>query len=153
MVQSTARVRSSHYLPTIASLPDGNYRYVTANHTAMTDTELAQTDALIFLFRKNGNQIIGQLSIANGSRKICISGEVNVNTITGQAVELFENLEEVEAKNSAEEFTNWDVTGSLRVRRSIREGNKVTYKSAILDLNGYNHMNTGTEQPPMRCPF
>lgn len=151
MVQSTSRVRSSYYLPTIASLPDGNYRYVTANNTAMTDAELAQTDSLIFLFRKSSNQIIGQLSLANGSRKICISGEVNVNTITGQAVELFENLSEVEVQNSSEEFRNWDVDGSLQVRRGTTEANKVIYKSAIFNLNGYNRTNTGTELPPMRC--
>ncbi|MEL7038643.1 MAG: hypothetical protein AAFO04_23970 [Cyanobacteria bacterium J06592_8] len=153
MVQSTTPVRSSYYLPTIASLPDGNYRYVTVNNTAMTDAELAQTDSLIFLFQKTGNKIIGQLSIENGSQKICISGEVNVNTITGQAIELFENLEEVEVKNSSEEFMNWDVAGSLRVRRSTTEANKVIYKSAIFDLNGYNRTNTGTELPPMRCSF
>ncbi|ERT06590.1 hypothetical protein M595_3445 [Lyngbya aestuarii BL J] len=136
----------------VSSLPDGNYRYVTAS-TPITDAELAQTESLIFLFRKKGNDIIGQLSQANSSNSICISGQVNGNTITGAAVELSEPFDEAILRNCGEDFVVWDVAGSLRVRRGRKEGKKVIYKSAIFDLNGYNRINAGTQFPPASCPF
>lgn len=136
----------------ISDLPDGNYRYVTAE-TPITEAELAQTESLIFLFRKEGNQVTGELSQANSSNNICISGQVNGNTITGWAVELSEPLDEAIVRSCGEEFVAWDVAGSLRVRRGQNEGNKVVYRSAIFDLNGYNRINAGTKLPPASCPF
>ncbi|MEB3282169.1 MAG: hypothetical protein VKK42_24955 [Lyngbya sp.] len=152
MVQFKPETQSSSSQPRISSLPDGNYRYVTAR-TPITEAELAQTESLIFLFRKKGNNITGQLSQANSSNSICISGQVNGNTITGAAVELSEPGDEAILRNCGEEFVVWDVAGSLRVRRGKKEGNKVIYKSAIFDLNGYNRINAGTVFPPVSCPF
>jgi hypothetical protein len=152
VVQFKPETQQSYSQPKVSSLPDGNYRYVTAS-TPITETELAQTESLIFLFRKKGNNITGQLSQANSSNSICISGQVNGNTITGAAVELSEPNDEAILRNCGEEFVVWDVAGSLRVRRGKKEGKKVIYTSVILDLNGYNRINAGTKFPPISCPF
>jgi hypothetical protein len=152
MVQFKPQTQTS-FQSKVSSLPDGNYRYVTAS-TPITEAELAQTESLIFLFRKKGNDIIGQLSQANSSNSICISGQVNGNTITGGAVELSEPpFHEATVRSYGEEFVTWDVAASLRVRRGRKEGKKVIYKSAIFDLNGYNRINAGTKLPPVSCPF
>ncbi len=153
MVQFKPVTQQSSSQPRVSSLPDGNYRYVTAR-TPITEAQLAQTEALIFLFRKKGNNITGQLSQANSSNIICISGQVNGNTITGAAVELSEPpFHEATVRSCGEEFAFWDVAASLRVRRGRKEGKKVIYPSVIFDLNGYNRINAGTQLPPVSCPF
>jgi len=134
--------------PTIASLPNGAYRYWSGQSSSpiVSDEELLRQGGILFLFRKTGNQITGLFGYIDGEGA-CIQGTVNGNTVTGLA---FPYNQEIE--NTGERFTSWGPSGALQVRRGRRVGNQARYDSAILNLNGMNRINAGRTLPRSSCP-
>lgn len=140
--------------PAIASLTDGNYRYATAQlpSSVVTDDELAEAGGFYFLFRKKGNKVIGNYAEIDSENVICIDGEINGNTVSGQAVEYSEPpYKRATVINAGENFATWDKAAALKVRRGKDLGNKVQYSSALLDLSRFKRYNAGPQLPPTSC--
>jgi hypothetical protein len=143
---------------TVASLPDGNYRYVSAKFSSfnVSDDELLKAGGYELRVRKTGNKLTGTLGQIDSGNTICISGEVSGNTVAGRAVEVSEppfNTKDT-IKSAGEEFAAWDLMGGsiLKVRRGKKVGNKIEYASALLNLSGLNRINAGTRPAPVSCP-
>ena len=72
--------------PTAADLPNGNYRFVSADFETqvVTDEELAEAEGNIFLFRKFGDRVTGVISaIGSESEGFCVTGSVEGDTVSG----------------------------------------------------------------------
>jgi uncharacterized protein YecT (DUF1311 family) len=143
---------------TVASLPDGNYRYVSAKFASFTvsDDELVKAGGYELRVRKKGNKLTSILGQIDSGNTICISGDVSGNTVVGRAVEVSEppfNPKDT-IRSAGEEFAAWDLMGGsiLKVRRGKKVGNKIEYASALLNLSGLNRINTGTRPAPVSCP-
>ncbi|MBD1937118.1 lysozyme inhibitor LprI family protein [Microcoleus sp. FACHB-68] len=139
----------------VGTLPDGNYRYVTAQLSSkvVSDEELVKAGGFYFLFRKKGNQILGYYNQIDSGNTICIDGKVNGNTVAGQAVETSEppfNTKET-VISTGEQFVKWDLARNLDVRRGQKVGNKIRYRSALLNLKDFSRINAGNRQPPRSC--
>jgi hypothetical protein len=133
----------------ISALPDGNYRYWTgrSSNAVVTDEELLRNGGVLFIFRKTGNQLVGNYSRIDDVG-ICLSGQINDNTLTGIAVQ----QGDASVLSEGDRFVSWDPSGLLRVRRGVATENRVQYNSAIADLRGFSRINAGTREPPTRCP-
>jgi hypothetical protein len=133
----------------ISALPDGNYRYWTgrSSNAVVTDEELLRNGGVLFLFRKTGNQLVGNYSRIDDVG-ICLSGQISDNTLTGIAVQ----QGDASVLSEGDRFIAWDPSGLLRVRRGVATENRVQYNSAIADLRGFSRINAGTREPPTRCP-
>ncbi|WP_017716098.1 lysozyme inhibitor LprI family protein [Kamptonema formosum] len=143
---------------TVASLPDGNYRYVSAKFSSfnVSDDELLKAGGYEFRFRKKGNKLTGTLGQIDSGNTICMSGDISGNTVAGRAVEVSEppfNPKDT-IRSAGEEFVGWDLLGGsiLKVRRGKKVGNKIEYASALMNLSGLNRINTGTRPAPVSCP-
>jgi hypothetical protein len=133
----------------ISALPDGNYRYWTgrSRNAVVTDEELLRSGGVLFVFRKTGNQVVGNYARVDNVG-ICLSGQINDNTLTGIAVQ----QGDAEVLSAGDRFVAWDPAGLLRVRKGVATENRVRYESAIADLRGFSRINAGTREPPVRCP-
>lgn len=129
---------------TIASLPDGVYRFWSGRSTnaVMSGEELLRQGGMLFLFRKTGDRVAGSFSEV-GAEAICVTGQVSGNTIAGRALSFNGTL-----SNRGETFTSWGGSGTLQVRRARGTGNQSRYESALLNLNGFNRINAGDRLPP-----
>lgn len=134
----------------ISSLPDGNYRYWTGRSRGaiVSSEELLENGGILFLFRKQGNQITGGYGQIDNVG-ICLSGKINESTLTGIAVEQGEGATVISA---GDRFVPWDPAGYLRVRRGVKTGDRVQYNSAIINLRDFNRINAGNREPITRCP-
>jgi hypothetical protein len=133
----------------ISALPDGNYRYWTgrSSNAVVTDEELLRNGGILFVFRKKGNQVVGNYALVDNVG-ICLSGQVNDNTFTGIAVEQGDR----EVLSGGDTFLPWDASRLLRIRRGVATENRVQYNGAIADLRSFSRINAGTREPPVRCP-
>lgn len=137
---------------TIATLPDGNYRYWSGQTgasasalTVISDAELIQRGGALFLFQKTGSTIIGRFSYID-SDSICMQGRVSGNTISGTAATALPD-----GRTLGESFESWGPGGFMEVRRSVTQNNRTTFGGAILDLNGFSRINAGNSLPPDGC--
>ena len=137
---------------TIATLPDGNYRYWSgqtgASASALTnisDATLIQRGGALFLFQKTGSTIIGRFSYID-SDSICIQGRVSGNTISGTAA-----TDSSDGRTLGESFESWGPGGFMKVRRASAQNGRTTFGGAILDLNGFSRINAGNSLPPEGC--
>ncbi|MEO1401379.1 MAG: hypothetical protein AAFV72_08990 [Cyanobacteria bacterium J06635_1] len=132
---------------TIASLPDGNYRYWSgqSEFRVVGNQELLDRGGALFVFRKTGDAVTGSFSYVD-NEAICVSGRVSGNTISGQAFPY-----NGEVRDLAESFESWGPAGFLQVRRAqvVEVGN--FYDSAILNLNDFSRINAGAVLPPGGC--
>ncbi|NET33918.1 MAG: hypothetical protein F6K19_18170 [Cyanothece sp. SIO1E1] len=146
----------------IEHLPNANYRYVTGKFSGsgvtdedliiVQEEELRQSEGHYFLFRKMGNQIVGTLHHIPSGAHVCISGQVNGNTITGQAVERIASpFQTIAVISSGTDFTGWDAEQNLQVRQGIKTGIRIQYGEASLSLNGFYRINAGMRSPPQKC--
>ncbi|NEP15786.1 MAG: hypothetical protein F6J97_02660 [Leptolyngbya sp. SIO4C1] len=129
---------------TVATLPDGNYRYWsgTTEFRVLSDDELLDLGGVLFLFRKRGNQVVGSYAYIDGEA-ICVSGQVSGNTISGQAYPA-----DGRVSDPGERFESWGPAGLLQVRRARAAG---FYASALLNLDQLSRINAGTALPPAAC--
>jgi len=133
---------------TLSSLPDGDYRYWNGQPTSpvMTDEALLGAGGTLFLFHKQGNQVIGWFSYIDGEAA-CVIGQVSGNTIAGFAYPADGRI-----TNTGATFTSWGPSGFLQVRRGQQGVNQPRYESALLNLNGFSRINIGSRVPPRSCP-
>lgn len=134
----------------ISSLPDGNYRFWTGRPTrgtTVTDEELLQKGGILFLFKKTGNQIVGNYAQVDNIG-ICLSGQIDQNTLTGTAVQ----QGDAEVLSDGDRFVAWDPAGLLRVRRGVKTDTIIRYGGAIADLRSFARINAGDRAPVSRCP-
>lgn len=141
---------------TVGRLPDGNYRYVTADlpppPDIIRDNDLVKAGGYYFLFRKKGNQVTGMLYQIDSENNICVSGRVSQNQIIGEAVEYYEpKLRRPKILSANSKFVTWDNDGNLKVRRGKKVSRDVKYSDVNLDLNSFNLINAGTQIPPRSC--
>lgn len=132
--------RAGAEFTTIASLPDGNYRFTTAQGGAsrgFINGELQESGDRVFTFRKSGESVTGNFVYIDSGQSACVSGVLQGNTVVGQA------------------FTNsfgTDVLGQryLGPSLSLQLGNG-SGNSAVLSLSGFSRINAGSVQPPTSC--
>jgi hypothetical protein len=131
----------------IASLPNGTYRYWSGqpDQLPLSDEALLQRGGVLFLFRKTGNQIVGTYSYVDG-QSACVQGQVSGNTVSGRVFPA-----DLTINNTGNSFTPWGAAGFLQVRQGRRSGTQTYYNSAVLNLNRFNRINAGTQQPPSQC--
>lgn len=140
----------------VSQLPDGNYRYVTADlpppPDIIKDKDLVKAGGYYFLFRKKGNQVTGMLYQIDSENNICISGKVNQNQIVGEAVEYYEpRNRQPRVISAGSKFVVWDNDGNLKVRRGKKIERDVKYSDVNLNLDPFNLINAGTKIPPLSC--
>jgi hypothetical protein len=134
---------------TIASLPDGNYRYWSGrpNQVTVSDEELVAGGGYLFVFNKSGDWVVGRLSRVDTSDSMCVLGPVNGNTVSG-----FAYPGDARVTYLGENFTQWGPAPYLQIRWGQRRGRQSRYDSALLNLNGFSRINAGTQMPPLNCP-
>jgi hypothetical protein len=132
---------------TIASLPDGNYRYWSGQTTTTTvsDEELLRLGGALFVFRKQGDIVTGSFG-AIDHEAICVAGRISGNTLSGQAFPFNGEVQTV-----GETFQPWNGSTFLEVRRSQVTNGRGFYDGAILNLNGFSRINAGRVLPPSQC--
>jgi hypothetical protein len=144
-------------IATLASRPDGNYRYLAgdAEFRTYTDAELQQQGGSIFVFKKEGNNITGNLLPRIGQPGMCLMGIVSGNTVTGlaypyssttgTAIEGIDNSD-----NNSEALQAYG--SAFVVNRSERtEAGRLFYSSSVLDLSNFSMINAGVSLPPSGC--
>ena len=135
---------------TIQTLADGNYRYWngTTTQSIVSNETLLANGGIVFLFRKQGNNVTGIFSYVDGEA-ICVQGQVNGNTISGLAVQ---TLQGASVLSAGESFASFGPSGALSVRRGRKVSRQVVrYDSALLNLAGLNRINAGSVLPPSGC--
>jgi uncharacterized protein YecT (DUF1311 family) len=140
----------------ITTLPDGNYRFVTADFppppAITSDEELVKAGGFLYLFRKRGDRVVGILGQIDSKNVICVSGKVEGNKVIGEATQINESLfNSARVIGTNDTFAKWDSGGYLDVRRGKKQGNKIQYSNAILNLNSFNRINAGSRVPPDSC--
>ncbi|MEL6157761.1 MAG: hypothetical protein AAFR18_00905 [Cyanobacteria bacterium J06627_32] len=132
--------------PNLAALPNGNYRVVSADfpNRIVTDAELVDAGGTLFLFRKSGNQITGTFSYIDSELSACVTGTLDGNQVTGEAIAAeFASLE-------ADKESRFLGPGSfLELTSHLGEGR---FERAVLDLEGFSQINSGTRLPVETCP-
>ncbi|MFB6276375.1 MAG: hypothetical protein ABEI32_09555 [Halothece sp.] len=138
---------------TVESLPNGNYRLC----SDAPPEDIQRVSGVCFRFRKQGEDIVGEYYYPYKGSKVCLTGEVKGNTITGQALEKI-NATAKSSSNFArgDSLENWQQDGFLQVGRAEKESSwgksdYVHYRSAMLNLNNFYQFNSGTVLPPKNC--
>lgn len=137
----------------LANLPDGNYRYISgiAEDRAYSDEELRQRGGSLFILKKEGNQITGDLLPRIGLPGICVAGTANGNTVVGAAYpyDTTDTLQD-SARYIGETYEPYG-SGALQIRRTQTQGSGLYYADAVLDLSSFSMINAGSSLPPSRC--
>ncbi len=130
-------------LGAIANLPDGNYRLTSTPNLSndVSSSELANSGGRLFTFNKSGSTITGNLNDFDGGFNACVTGSVEGNVVTGQAV-----TNDLGA----------DVLGRnyLDLGLALELGDRVggdRYNNSVLNLSGFSRINAGQTSPPTRC--
>lgn len=136
----------------INQLPDGNYRFCSER-----PDEEGQAMGACFRFRKDAKTIIGTYYFPNTGESICFRGQVNNNTLSGQAIERF-SIGELPPENfSQAQLSNWRAKGFLKVGNGLyvdrlNQRDAFLYRSALLNLNNFYQYNAGRISAPVTCP-
>lgn len=147
-------------IQTLAARPDGNYRYLSGDveNRAYTDAELQQRGS-IFVLKKEGNRVTGNLSPRLGLPGICVTGVVSGDTVSGSAYP----QAAVDSPSESDRTLSGNFqpygSGALQVRNprtasigtdeASRSG--LYYASAVLDLSDFSMINAGSSLPPQSC--
>jgi hypothetical protein len=127
----------------IANLPDGNYR-VTSIANASNDigiAELSNRGGRLFTFNKSGSTITGNLNDFDGGFSACVTGSVDGNVVTGQAI-----TDDLGVNVLGRNYLDLGLTLAL--------GEQVAgdrYSNSVLNLSGFSRINAGAVTPPARC--
>lgn len=137
----------------IASLPDGNYRFCSDR----SPSDVSRVSGVCFRFRKQDSDVVGEYYYPYRGDSLCINGQVNGNTVTGQGVEpLSQNPELPLDLPKGDARADWSQEGWLEVGRAQlilrnEDPERIQYRSLIADLNGFYQYNAGTVLPPQSC--
>ena len=120
----------------LSGLPNGNYRFVSADfpNRVVTDEELLEAGGAFFLFRKFGDNITGVFGYIDHEGGSCISGTVDGNTVVGTAYGYSENVRE---------------GGFLTLGE---EAGDLAYEGSVLNLESFSRINAGSRLPVESCP-
>ena len=140
-------------IKTLSDLPDGNYRYISgvAEERAYSNEELQQRGGSVFVLRKVGETVVGNLLPRIGLPGICVTGVVNGDMITGAAYpyDTTDSLQD-SARQIGENYEPHG-SGALQIRRTRTDGNRLYYAGALLDLTDFTPINAGSSLPPASC--
>ncbi len=147
VLRTTVSTRSSRSdadrVTTIASLPDGNYRFTTARASSgggSINGVLQDSGDRTFTFRKAGESVTGNFVYVDSGESACVSGIVQGNTVVGQAV----------SNSFGTDVLGQRYLGSgLSLRLEENSGN--FYNNATLSLGGFSRIDAGDVQPPASC--
>ena len=130
-------------ITTLAARADGNYRYVAGAEAGRTytDAELQQQNRAIFVLRKEGNRVVGELMPRLGEAGVCIVGVASGDRISGFAY-LPDPSAGISAYSGALQF--WDST-------AVAASEGIASANAVLDLAGFSMVNAGSMTPPKSC--
>ncbi|MBW4576604.1 MAG: hypothetical protein KME08_15120 [Aphanothece sp. CMT-3BRIN-NPC111] len=141
---------------TIESLPDGNYKF--CSQTSSTKEMLTNP---CFWFGKQGDRVVGQYFYPYTEASICIKGQVNKDTVTGQALENLWGLSEPpqpkslkQKGNEKDSYLKVGLDKISKVSRSDVAGDysaQAHYSSAILHLADFYPNNASNALPPQNC--
>jgi hypothetical protein len=147
----------------IQSLPNGNYRFCSnlPPSSVVSDEEIIAAGHC-FLFQKSGNRVVGYFSDMStyGEVRVCATGVVSGNTVTGEAVDYIPGEEiPVDSRFQGTRPVNWDDSGYLKLARASAkydssEGyitTSIRYRTALLNLDSFHRYNAGTQSPPTSC--
>lgn len=140
-------------IKTLSELPDGNYRYISgaAEERTYSNAELQQRGGSVFVLKKAGDSVTGDLLPKIGLPGICVSGTVEGNVITGAAYPYAaaDSLQD-SAQPIGEDYEPYS-SGALKVRQTRTEGDRLYYAGALLDLSAFTPINAGSSLPPTSC--
>ncbi|MGB3299337.1 MAG: hypothetical protein WBA76_13790 [Phormidesmis sp.] len=128
-------------IETLAALRDGNYRYLAgeAEDRIYTDDELRARGGSVFVFKKEGNLVTGNLLPSIGQPGICVTGVTSGDRVSGEAYPL----------GDADALPN---ISALQMSQTARTGGAAPYYAgATLDLSGFSMINAGASLPPASC--
>jgi hypothetical protein len=141
----------------IATLPDGNYQFCSEPETK--DSPFGA--GVCFWFRKVNNRVVGDYGYPQSDDSICVSGEMNGNLATGDALAIswpgrvWENI--------PKSPFYWDEENRLQLHQSSTihtSGTKdertdwIQFRNAALNLSGfYRYQNVGMSEDriPKSC--
>ncbi|NJM96725.1 MAG: hypothetical protein HC800_05600 [Phormidesmis sp. RL_2_1] len=129
--------------PMVADLPDGNYRFTSAEYPerVVSDEELLENGGTLFLFRKVGDTITGTFGYIDSEIGACLTGNLSGNTVTGQAY--------TDDSGSTVDGTTYLGPGSFLALGENTQGDR--YEPSVLNLEGFSRINAGTVLPPESC--
>ena len=138
---------------TLADMPDGNYRYISGNveERAYSNEELQQRDGSIFILKKVGDTVVGNLLPKVGLPGICVTGTVSGNTISGAAYPDGAAGNSPESVGQIGEKYEFHGNTALKVRQISTEEDRLYYADALLDLAAFTPINAGSSLPPTSC--
>ncbi|MEL6469700.1 MAG: hypothetical protein AAFQ74_08235 [Cyanobacteria bacterium J06623_4] len=130
----------------LSALPNGNYRVVSADlpNRIVTDAELVDAGGTLFLFRKFDDQITGTFSYIDSDLSACVTGTLEGNQITGEAIAA--TLADLEIDKESRFL---GPANTLELTNHLGEGR---FERAVLDLDGFSQINSGTRLPVETCP-
>jgi len=138
---------------TITSLPDGNYRFCSDR----PPSDIQRVSGVCFRFQKAGDAITGDYYYPYEGSSICLTGQVNGNTVSGQGLERFSINSAPPDDFDQESLHNWRQDGFLQIGRGVAVSDRpedqkaVRYRSALLNLNNFYQYNAGTVLPTSEC--
>ncbi|MEL7050460.1 MAG: hypothetical protein AAGM45_01575 [Cyanobacteria bacterium J06588_5] len=150
----------------IENLADGNYRFCNEQPFAAASRPFAESNSrdgepmgACFRFRKQGTQIIGDYYYPTVGSSVCLSGLVDGNVITGEAIERAEGSNAVSQTegNISAALQPWRRAGFLQVSAASTTGNSSSasgithYPQAVLTLNDFYRYNAGSVASPINC--
>lgn len=120
---------------------------------------------MCFLFRKQGDQVIGQYFKPYTEKSVCVNGVAHGNLVSGFAREvMYSQSPNLEVKEQLQnnQLRNWDnESDSLKVAQGevvknlgetqLGYSGLAAYNVALLNLNDFHRYNAGTALPPENC--
>jgi hypothetical protein len=147
----------AHAQDGMATLPDGNYQFC-----SQPETKDSPFGAGVCLwFRKVNNRVVGNYGYPQSDDSICVSGEVQDNLATGEALAVSwpgRSWEDI-----PQSPVDWDEEGRLKVGQGSiihTSGSKderidwIQFRSAVLnfkDFYRYSQVGMGEEKIPESC--
>lgn len=140
-------------IKTLAALSDGNYRYLSgeAEDRVYTHEELQQRGGSVFVFKKEGNVVTGNLLPRIGLPGICVTGIASGNRVSGEAYPDDRANTVQQSDRNIGDFEQ-PGNGALQISQPARTASGgLYYAGAILDLSNFSMINAGSSLPPASC--
>ena len=140
-------------IKTLAALSDGNYRYLSgqADDRVYTNEELQQRGGSVFVFKKEGNIVTGNLLPRIGLPGICVTGIASGDTVSGEAYPdgSVNTVQQSDRNTGNSEQQGNEALQTSQPSRTASGG--LYYAGAVLDLSNFSMINAGSSLPPTSC--